>query len=97
MKRISGCPVNPPIKTSTAAVPASSCVDGWTVGWPVLFMNVPRIVIARLSNRARKCAVKARLLFSFDLHHSGVVNDNFHRAESNAFEREQDCSLDSLI
>ena len=97
MKRISGCPVNPPIKNSTATVPASSCVDGWTVVRCVLFMKVPRNVIVGSSNRARKCAVKAGLLFSFDLHHSGVVNDDFDGPVANPFQRESDCLLDRLI
>jgi hypothetical protein len=81
----------------TAAASASSCVDGRIFMWPAFSDKKPGIVIAGSPNRARKCAVKTCFLFSFDLHHSGVMNDDLDRPKSNPFQGEQDGLLDSPI
>ena len=54
-------------------------------------------VITGSSNRARKCAVKACLLFPLDLHHSGVVDDDFDGSVTDPFQCQQDRLLDCLI
>ena len=95
MKGISGCPVNPPIRMFTAVASASSCVDRRVVMWPAFSMERSNIVIADSSNWSRTGVVKARLLFSFDLHHFGVVNDDLDGPKPNPFQGQQDCLLDS--
>lgn len=92
---ISGRPVNPPICVITIAALASS---GWVADLPytLSFYKQRRIIISQIV-KLRLWTIESCLFLPFDLDDFRVMNDDFHRAEPDAFERVQNRLLNRTI